>query len=77
VKDSGESWVGEIPAEWTVLRLCRCGYIRAGYPFDAEKFGVKGFPLIRIRDLMDGPIQTYYDGPWVKKAAVYDSDLLV
>ena len=72
------AWIGSIPSKWHVVRLAVCSHIAAGYPFDAEKFNpTKGFPLVRIRDLQGGPIQTFFDGQWVKKAAIFDGDLLV
>jgi type I restriction enzyme S subunit len=71
-------WIGTVPTAWQVIRLSACCHIVAGFPFDAEKFSsVKGHPLVRIRDLKGGPIQTYFDGPWVPNAAIVDGDLLV
>ncbi len=61
-----------------MVRLSECCHIVAGYPFDADKFSpTKGHPLVRIRDLQGGPIQTYFDGQWEQKAAIFDGDLLV
>lgn len=61
-----------------MVRISECCHVVAGYPFDADKFSpTKGHPLVRIRDLQGGPIQTYFDGQWEQKAAIFDGDLLV
>lgn len=61
-----------------MVRLSECCHVVAGYPFDADKFSpTKGHPLVRIRDLQGAPIQTYFDGQWEQKAAIFDGDLLV
>lgn len=75
-KESG--WIGIIPRTWKMVRISECCHVVAGYPFESEKFSInKGYPLVRIRDLQGGSIQTYFDGKWERKAAIFDGDLLV
>ena len=78
MKDSGIAWIGEIPEKWGTIRLKYCTEILSGYPFDSAKFSnTSGFPLIRIRDITSGRIETYYDGDYDTAFVVSNGDLLV
>ena len=77
-KDSGIAWIGEIPSEWKVCRYKNLCIIQSGSPFDSSKFSnVEGFPLIRIRDITSGRIETYYEGEYSDEFIVHKGDLLV
>ena len=65
MKDSGITWMGEIPQDTCIKKLKYCCTILSGYPFDSTKFTLTpGFPLIRIRDITSGKIETYYSGEY-------------
>lgn len=52
--------------------------ILSGFPFASENFtGDIATPLIRIRDLLSGEIQTYYRGAFDKAYIVKQGDILV
>lgn len=80
MKDSGIEWIGEIPEEWETCLYKYCCSVQPGYPFDSAKFSnssTDGFPLIRIRDITSGEIQTYYTGEYPPNYIVTAGDLLV
>lgn len=77
-KPSGIPWLGEVPAHWEVKRLGDHVHVVNGYPFDAKLFGHEGeWPLIRVRDVLSGSTETYWQGDVVHEALVDDGDLLV
>lgn len=77
-KDSGIAWIGEIPGEWEVCRYKNICNIQSGFPFNSSKFSAqKGFPLIRIRDITSGKIETYYDGEYTEEYVVKKGDLII
>lgn len=80
MKDSGIEWIGEIPEGWETCLYKYCCSVQPGYPFDSAKFSnssTDGFPLIRIRDITSGEIQTYYTGKYPPNYIVTAGDLLV
>ena len=80
MKDSGIEWIGEIPEGWKTCLYKYCCSVQPGYPFDSAKFSnssTDGFPLIRIRDITSGEIQTYYTGEYSPNYIVTAGDLLV
>ena len=80
MKDSGIEWIGEIPEGWETCLYKYCCSVQPGYPFDSAKFSnssTDGFPLIRIRDITSGEIQTYYTGEYSPNYIVTAGDLLV
>ena len=80
MKDSGIDWIGEIPEGWETCLYKYCCSVQPGYPFDSAKFSnssTDGFPLIRIRDITSGEIQTYYTGEYPPNYIVTAGDLLV
>ena len=80
MKDSGIEWIGEIPEGWETCLYKYCCSVPPGYPFDSAKFSnssTDGFPLIRIRDITSGEIQTYYTGEYPPNYIVTAGDLLV
>jgi type I restriction enzyme S subunit len=71
-------WTGQACAPWQIGRLKDLVEVTNGFPFDASRFNdVDGTPLIRIRDLLRGYTETYFDGPIPATAIVEDGDLLV
>ena len=53
--------------------------ITTGYPFDSSHFNTsgEGLPLIRIRDLLESKIETYYDGNFTKEYLIGLDDILI
>jgi type I restriction enzyme S subunit len=77
-KDSGIEWISEIPSHWDVKKHKHSISILSGYPFDSDKFNSEnGKPLIRIRDITSGYIETYYDGSYDDKYVIRKGDLLI
>ena len=79
-KDSGVEWLGEIPVEWGYgEKLGLLINIISGFPFPSDSFNIeeKGYPLVRIRDIVRGYTETYADVAWEEKAAVTKGDILV
>ena len=78
LRDSGIEWVGKMPSHWDIFKgkvVCR---VQCGCPFDSKLFSLEnGFPLIRIRDISSGKIETYFDGPYQEKYVVRKDDILV
>lgn len=79
MKPSGIDWIGDIPTHWAVKRYKYCGNVQYGYPFDSNYFTNEetGFPLIRIRDITSGNIETYYEGNYPKEYIVQKGDVLI
>lgn len=78
MKDSGIDWIGEIPEEWNFLKYKNISIIMNGFPFDSNMFDtIEGFPLIRIRDISSGTIETFYKGTFNDKYVVEKGDILV
>ena len=78
MKDSGVKWIGDMPSHWEVYKGKMISQIQCGCPFDSKLFTVDaGFPLIRIRDITSGQIETYYSGSYDKRYVVTRNDLLV
>lgn len=77
IKPSGVDWIGDVPVGWEVRRVEKLASVTAGYPFDSSKFGFDGFPIIRIRDLQGGELDTRYCGDWVESASTHNGDILV
>ena len=77
-KDSGVEWIGEIPSHWGVTKHKFNLSILSGFPFKSELFDhYEGFPLIRIRDITTGKLETFYKGEVLPDYVVHKGDLLV
>ena len=77
-KDSGVEWIGEIPSHWEETKHKFLIDVLSGYPFKSELFDpVEGFPIIRIRDITSGKIETFYTGEIIEDFIVKKGDLLV
>lgn len=78
MKDSEIEWIGLIPEDWKMIKYKYLGALQSGYPFDSARFNsFKGFPLIRIRDITSGEINTFYDGDFPEEYIVKSGDLLI
>ena len=64
---------------WNRIFLSEIADVLNGFAFDSTNFNDKsvGKPLIRIRDVGKGSIETFYDGPWTKQYLVQNGDLLI
>ena len=54
--------------------------IQYGFPFDSALFTAdesKGFPLIRIRDVVNGKTKTYFSGTYPQNYIVHKGDFLI
>jgi type I restriction enzyme S subunit len=53
--------------------------ILSGFAFKSERFNSdrRGLPLVRIRDVLPGESDTFYEGPYEERYVVSDGDLLV
>lgn len=77
-KPSNIPWLGQVPEHWEVKRLGDHMRVVNGFPFDAKLFGHDdGWPLIRVRDVLAGRTETYWQGEVVPEAQIEDGDLLV
>ncbi|WP_445362972.1 restriction endonuclease subunit S [Microbulbifer sp. ANSA003] len=56
------------------------GYLKllSGFPFPSKNFSDdEGFPLIRIRDIVDSRVETYYQGPFLPTYIIKEGDILI
>jgi len=71
MKNSGIDWIGEIPESWEVRKWKFDLKIQMWFPAESKLFdNNKGFPLIRIRDLKESKIETYYKWKFPKDSIV-------
>ncbi|MBD5163198.1 MAG: hypothetical protein HDT09_00670 [Bacteroidales bacterium] len=78
-KDTGISWIGEIPSHWEVKRGKFVSRILAGFPFDSDKFTTdEGYmPLIRIRDINSATTEMNYSGSYIEDYVIKRGDVLI
>lgn len=77
-KNSSIDWVGLVPKHWNVSKYKFAINILSGFPFKSELFSKeKGIPLMRIRDISSGTIETFYDGDYSEDYIVKMDDLVV
>lgn len=70
--------IGEIPVSWEVKKVGDIIETQTGYPFKSELFSTdSGVPLIRIRDIKNSSISTFYTGEYSKDYIVNFDDILV
>ena len=78
MKNSKKLGIEEIPKNWKISRLKYISEILYGFPLDSKLFSnYSGFPLIRIRDITSGEINTYYTGSFPKEYIVHKGDILL
>lgn len=51
MKDSGISWLGEIPKHWEVKKLKYLGFFQNGYAFNSNEFLTKGVRVVKIANV--------------------------
>jgi len=77
-KQSGIEWVGEIPSDWNVTKYKFVITIKNGFPFKSELFdNQEGFPLLRIRDITSGKLETFYKGEFSSDYVIKKGDLVI
>ena len=66
MKDSGISWVGEIPKEWSVKKIKHISYVIGGNGFNVELQGLESgdYPFCKASDISNA-------GKYLDKAAKY------
>lgn len=66
-------------ASWERVRLGDAVTIRNGFPFKSEYFNTagRGMPLLRIRDIVPGVTETWYDGPYDAEYVVHPGELVI
>lgn len=77
VEENRNGLLGKRP-HWKRIRLSEVASILNGAPFESSRFKKdRGTPLIRIRDVVRGRTETYYDGEFDHTYLVQHGDLLV
>lgn len=68
-----------IPNEWEINKLNDYIDVLSGYSFSSDKFNKEGdgLPLIRIRDLQESEISTYFNGEYDEKYIIDRNDILI
>lgn len=71
--------LGEIPQGWEVKTVKDVATVTYGFPFQSKKFNTDGIgtPIIRIRDILDGSINTFTDEEAGTKYHIKNGDILV
>lgn len=71
--------LGEIPQGWEVKSLKDVANVTYGFPFQSKKFNTTGVgtPVIRIRNILEGSIDTFTDEVAEPKYHVKNGDILV
>ncbi|WP_396602050.1 restriction endonuclease subunit S [Algibacter sp. R77976] len=64
---------------WKELHIGNEVNILSGYPFDSKRFNTnkEGKPLIRIRDILESSISTYFSGSYSDTFLIKKGDILV
>lgn len=64
--------------DWIVEPVGENLNLLSGYPFDSKYFSTEeGFPLLRIRDIVDSKVETYYTGFIPPGFIIANGDVLV
>ena len=87
MKDSGIEWIGEIPADWEIVKLKYCTYIRARLGWKglkAEEYKETGYPLLSAFNIINSKLsfddvnyinqERYDESPEIK---LKENDLLL
>lgn len=63
---------------WERVRLKEVATIQNGFPFESARFSKeRGMPLLRIRDILPGQTETYYDGEFDDVFVVRRGDIVI
>ncbi|WP_323769345.1 restriction endonuclease subunit S [Antarctobacter sp.] len=77
-RDSGDSWIGDVPVQWTVAPIKSVAKVINGFPFASDKFGPEGgMPLVRIRDLNKSVSDVNFTGDPIEVAIITKDDVLI
>jgi type I restriction enzyme S subunit len=70
--------LGKHPS-WERVRLGDIATVQNGAAFKSESFNTegRGMPLLRIRDIVPGTTETWYDGPYEDEYIVQPGDLVI
>ncbi|SDU20985.1 type I restriction enzyme, S subunit [Pseudomonas pohangensis] len=73
------SSLGEIPKGWEVRAVKDVSTVTYGFPFQSKKFTTDriGTPVIRIRDILEGSINTFTDEDAAPKYHIKNGNILV
>lgn len=81
VKDifSIRNGVTSLHKSWETVEIKDVVKIQNGYAFKSANFNNEGqgFPLLRIRDILNGTTKTYFDGDYPEEYVVEKEDLLI
>jgi len=71
--------LGDIPRGWEVKQVKDLANVTYGFPFQSKKFNTTGVgtPVIRIRDILEGSIDTFTDEEVEPKYHIKNGDILV
>ena len=71
--------LGAIPKAWEICAVKDVATVTYGFPFQSKKFNTDGIgtPVIRIRDILDGSINTFTDEEVEPKYHLKNGDILV
>ncbi|MDO9182446.1 MAG: restriction endonuclease subunit S [Bacteriovorax sp.] len=71
--------MSKAPSGWTFENLGKYIQILSGYAFKSEFFtnDKKFIPIIRIRDILDGKVETFYHGEYDENFLVKNGDILI
>jgi type I restriction enzyme S subunit len=71
--------LGEIPQGWEVRLVKDIATVTYGFPFQSKKFNTNGIgtPVIRIRNILNGSVNTFTDENVDPKYHIKDGDILV
>ncbi len=67
------------PKDWKVVDFKNNIGLLGGYPFDSKKFNEEGLglPLIRIRNILNGYSDTFFNGEFPEDYIIENGDILV
>jgi len=77
-RESGVEWIGKIPQHWGLTKVKHLAEVLNGFAFKSQLFDNEvGFPILRIRDITSGIVNTYYKGEYSEQYLVNPDDLLI
>jgi type I restriction enzyme S subunit len=78
IERNGNGLLGKHPS-WERVRLGDVVTVQNGAAFKSEHFNLeqRGMPLLRIRDVVRGSTETWYDGPYEDEDVVHPGDLVI
>lgn len=77
IAENRNKLLGKHPS-WERVRLKDVAVILNGFPFESERFSKEtGTPLLRIRDILPGKTETFFDGDYDEAFLVRRGDIVV